>query len=79
MAATIEALPPPAPSISTKHSAYNCPACGTSIEVDTGEVETARRKIVELEAQMEFFKDKATAAGRLLLTSQERDGACKRR
>ncbi|EAT82448.2 hypothetical protein SNOG_10113 [Parastagonospora nodorum SN15] len=69
MAATVELPPPPAPSIPTKH-VHNCPECGTSIQLDTGEVEMARRKIVELEAQMEFLKEKATAAGRLLSSAQ---------
>jgi hypothetical protein len=58
---------PPAPSTPEKHSAHgiqSCPACGTSIQLDSGEVEMARRKIVQLEAQMEFLKEKATAAGR---------------
>jgi hypothetical protein len=65
MAATVQ-LPPPAPSIHGKHGTHSiqeCPACGTSIQLDSGEVEMARRKIVELEAQMEFLKEKATAAG----------------
>jgi hypothetical protein len=58
---------PPAPSTPEKHSAHgihNCPTCGTSIQLDSGEAEMAQRKIVELEAQMEFLKEKATAAGR---------------
>jgi hypothetical protein len=70
MAATVQPLPPPAPSIHEKHSPHsiqNCPACGTSIQLDPGEAEMARRKIVELEAQMEFLKEKATAAGMSLL------------
>ncbi|KAH7384340.1 hypothetical protein DE146DRAFT_223237 [Phaeosphaeria sp. MPI-PUGE-AT-0046c] len=57
--------PPPAPSITTKHgvhSTQNCPACGTSIALNSGEAEIASKKIVELEAQMEFLKEKATAA-----------------
>jgi hypothetical protein len=65
MAATVE-LPPPAPSIPTKDIAndthtHSCPACGISI--DTTEVEEARRRIAELETQMELLKEKATAAG----------------
>jgi uncharacterized protein (UPF0212 family) len=66
MAAPVELAPPPAPSIASKHVAHgsqNCPACGTTIEL-TQEMEVARRKIVELEAQMEFLKEKATAAGK---------------
>jgi hypothetical protein len=64
MAATVELPPPPAPSIPTKNmGVHNCPACGTNIQLDTGEVEMAQRKIKELEAQMELFKEKATAAG----------------
>lgn len=62
MAATLELPPPLAPSIPTKHGIHNCPACGTSIQLDTGDV-VAKRKIAELEAQMEFLKEKATAAG----------------
>jgi hypothetical protein len=64
MAATVELLPPPAPSIPTKDmGVHSCPACGSSIQSDTGEMEMAQRKIKELEAQMEMFKEKATAAG----------------
>lgn len=66
MAAAVQLPPPPAPSIATKHSLHgtqSCPACGTGIQMDIAEVETARRKIVELEAQVEFLKEKATAAG----------------
>lgn len=74
MAASVELPPPPAPSIQTKH-VHNCPECGTSIQLDTGEVEMARRKIVELEAQMEFLKEKATAAGMLLQMRQQVHGA----
>ncbi|KAF1936423.1 hypothetical protein EJ02DRAFT_414016 [Clathrospora elynae] len=62
MAATLE-LQPPAHSIATKHMAndmHSCPSCGSSI--DMAEVEDARRRIVELEAQMERLKEKATAA-----------------
>jgi hypothetical protein len=65
MAATVQP-PPPAPSIHGKngtHSIQNCPACGTSIQLDPGEAEMARQKISKLEAQMEFLKEKATAAG----------------
>ncbi|KAF2027443.1 hypothetical protein EK21DRAFT_71893 [Setomelanomma holmii] len=65
MAAAVELPPPPAPSIYNKHIAHgthSCPSCGTSVRIDTAEVESARRKIVELEAQMEVWKEKATAA-----------------
>ncbi|KAH7083926.1 hypothetical protein FB567DRAFT_94607 [Paraphoma chrysanthemicola] len=64
MAAAVELPPPPAPSIHKQaaHSTQSCPSCGTSVRVDTAEVESARRKIVELEAQMEVWKEKATAA-----------------
>jgi hypothetical protein len=65
MAATVQP-PPPAPSIATKHSAHgmqSCPGCGTGIQIDTAEMDMARRKMVELEAQMEILKEKATAAG----------------
>ncbi|KAF2825880.1 hypothetical protein CC86DRAFT_351954 [Ophiobolus disseminans] len=64
MAATVE-LPPPAPSIPTKrnaHSIQNCPACGTTFEADMTDAGLARSNIVELEAQMELLKEKATAA-----------------
>ena len=64
MAAAVS--PPPAPSIPTKHASHptlSCPSCGTSIELNSGEAEAARKKIFELEAQMEFLKEKATAAG----------------
>ncbi|KAF1846926.1 uncharacterized protein K460DRAFT_303898 [Cucurbitaria berberidis CBS 394.84] len=64
MAAIVE-LPPPAPSIPTKHVANtttNCPSCGTSVQVDIEQIEGARRRIAELEAQMEWLKEKATAA-----------------
>jgi hypothetical protein len=63
----MQPLRPPAPSTPEKHSAHviqSCPTCGTSIQLDSGEAEMARRKIVELEAQMEFLKEKATVAGR---------------
>ena len=65
MAAAVEPLPP-APSIPTKNIAnkiqiQSCPTCGTAM--DMAEVEEARRRIVELEAQMELLKEKATAAG----------------
>jgi hypothetical protein len=59
MAATVEPLP--VPPIPNKHQ--SCPACGTSVEVDTAEVELARRRVAELESQMELLKEKATAAG----------------
>lgn len=63
MAATIQ--PPPAPSIPTKHFAHiqSCPQCGTDVSFDPREVEDAKRRIIELEAQMERLKEKATAAG----------------
>ncbi|CAO2655173.1 Nn.00g102370.m01.CDS01 [Neocucurbitaria sp. VM-36] len=64
MAAIVE-LPPPAPSIHTKHIANNaadCPTCGTSVQFDVEEFEAARKRILELEAQMELLKEKATAA-----------------
>ncbi|KAH7371227.1 hypothetical protein BKA66DRAFT_469940 [Pyrenochaeta sp. MPI-SDFR-AT-0127] len=63
MAATTP-LPPPAPSISTKHptNTQSCPACGTSVPLDTGDIEDSKRRILELEAQMERLKEKATAA-----------------
>jgi hypothetical protein len=73
MASTAELPPPPAPSIPTKHSAHgmhSCPACGTSIEVDKGELDMARRQIIELEAQMELLKEKATAAGMAALHAE---------
>jgi hypothetical protein len=63
MAAAVE-LPPPAPSIPTKHIAnetHSCPACGTSI--DMAEAIEAQNRIRELEAQMERLKEKAAAAG----------------
>jgi hypothetical protein len=66
MASTAELPPPPAPSIPSNHNVHgmhSCPACGTSIELDKGEMEMARRRIMELEAQMELLKEKATAAG----------------
>ena len=64
MAATVELRP--APSISNKHSAHgvqSCPACGGHVQVDTAEAELARRRVAELESQMELLKEKATAAG----------------
>lgn len=65
MAALVEP-PPPAPSIGTKHMVHNvqsCPACGTSVSTDTAELQDARRKVRELEEQMERLKEKAAAAG----------------
>ncbi|KAF1828380.1 hypothetical protein BDW02DRAFT_243152 [Decorospora gaudefroyi] len=41
-------------------SKASCPGCGASVA--SAEVEDARRRIVELEAQMERLKEKATAA-----------------
>jgi transcription initiation factor IIE alpha subunit len=65
MAATLEVSPPASPQ-PAKHSAndthtHNCPSCGYSL--NTKELEEARQKIEELEAQMERLKEKATAAG----------------
>jgi uncharacterized protein (UPF0212 family) len=70
MAAAVELPPPPAPSIhkQTVYGTQSCPACGSSVRIDAAEVESARRKIVELEAQMEVWKEKATAAGTSLST-----------
>ncbi|KAJ4362315.1 hypothetical protein N0V83_010408 [Neocucurbitaria cava] len=64
MAAAVE-LPPPPPSIHTKHIANNvadCPTCGTSVPFNIEEFESARKRIIELESQMELLKEKATAA-----------------
>jgi hypothetical protein len=68
MAAAVQ-LPPPAPSIAAKHGTHgmqSCPGCGTGIQIDTAEIDMARSKMRELEAQMEFLKEKATAAGAYL-------------
>jgi Fe2+ or Zn2+ uptake regulation protein len=65
MAATL-AFQPPAPSIPSKHHTHgvqSCPACGTTFQPDSSEVEKAQRRVVELEGQMELLKEKATAAG----------------
>ena len=65
MAASIEASPP-APPVPSKHApneahSPSCPSCGSSI--DMAELQDARQRIEELEAQMERLKEKATAAG----------------
>lgn len=65
MAAAIEVSPPASPQ-PAKHAANDahtrsCPSCGHSL--NTSELDEARRKIEELEAQMERLKEKATAAG----------------
>lgn len=67
MAATVQASPP-APPLPTKHvpndaHTSTCPSCGSSI--DMTELQDARQRINELEAQMERLKEKATAAGML--------------
>ncbi|KAI4696075.1 putative secondary metabolism biosynthetic enzyme [Alternaria novae-zelandiae] len=64
MAASIEASPP-APPVPSKHApneahAPSCPSCGSSINM--AELQDARQRIEELEAQMERLKEKATAA-----------------
>ncbi|KAL6151838.1 hypothetical protein ACJQWK_10268 [Exserohilum turcicum] len=66
MAAAL-AVSPPAPSLPTKPGAHDghmhpssCPACGHSLS--TAALDEAKRKIEELEAQMERLKEKATAA-----------------
>ncbi|CAI6340966.1 unnamed protein product [Periconia digitata] len=51
------------PSIHTKHMAsktHNCPNCGT--EMPPEESRREQKRIVELEAQIEMLKEKATAA-----------------
>jgi hypothetical protein len=63
--AAAAALPPP-PSIPNTHmasKAHNCPNCGENLPSVGTVVEDAQRKIRELEAQVEFLKEKATAAG----------------
>jgi hypothetical protein len=65
MAASLEP-PLPAPSTHNKHSAHHtqsCPSCGTSFEADISDEVTARKQVVELEAQMEVLKEKTTTAG----------------
>ncbi|KAF2705971.1 hypothetical protein K504DRAFT_87505 [Pleomassaria siparia CBS 279.74] len=57
--------PPPAHTINTKQMpavAHSCPKCGTDMMIE-GEDEDAKKKIQELEAQVEMLKEKATAAG----------------
>jgi hypothetical protein len=64
MAAALDVLPPP-PAISAKAMAaqgHSCPRCGTSV-LPEQEIEDAQRKIMELEAQVEMLKEKATSAG----------------
>ncbi|EUC31000.1 hypothetical protein COCCADRAFT_102410 [Bipolaris zeicola 26-R-13] len=64
MAAALEVSPPaspqPAKETANDTHTHNCPSCGYSL--NTKELEEARRKIEELEAQMERLKEKATAA-----------------
>jgi DNA repair exonuclease SbcCD ATPase subunit len=65
MTAAVEPLPPalstPTKKIANEIHTQSCPTCGTAI--DMPEVEEARRRIAELESQMELLKEKATAAG----------------
>jgi hypothetical protein len=72
MAATVE-VSPPAPPLPTKHvpndaHTPSCPSCGSSINMT--ELQDARQRIEELEAQMERLKEKATAAGTLPIVRQ---------
>ena len=53
---------PPAPSIPTTKHMCSCSKCGIEIPHTAGE--EARRRITELEMQVELLKEKATAAGR---------------
>ncbi len=67
MAAIVE--PPPAPSIHRKPVANHdsCPTCGSITPLDTVmNLEGAKQRIMELEAQIELLKEKATAAGMYL-------------
>lgn len=41
---------------------HSCPNCGSELPPER-ELEDARRRIKELEAQVEMLKEKATAAG----------------
>lgn len=65
MAAALEEISQ-APTVNnTKHMAsraHSCPRCGTPVPSEDAEAD-ARRKIWELEAQVEMLKEKATAAG----------------
>jgi uncharacterized protein YgbK (DUF1537 family) len=70
MAAAV-ALPPP-PSTTNKQMAsaapaHNCPNCGENVDVEQL-VQDAQKQIRDLEAQVEFLKEKATAAGTLHTT-----------
>ncbi|KAL1797797.1 hypothetical protein ACET3X_004403 [Alternaria dauci] len=63
--AVADQVSPPASPLPTKHvpndaHTPSCPACGSSI--DMAELQDARQRIQELEAQMERLKEKATAA-----------------
>ncbi|KAF2659695.1 hypothetical protein K491DRAFT_702108 [Lophiostoma macrostomum CBS 122681] len=63
MAAALDVLPPP-PAISTKAMGahgHSCPRCGTQV-LPEPDIEDAQRKIMELEAQVEMLKEKATSA-----------------
>lgn len=72
--AAINELPPPAPSLTGKHVTHNrhsCPSCGSHVPVDMSELEEARRRVAELERQMEFLKEKAIAAGRSIVNTRD--------
>ncbi|KAF2126524.1 hypothetical protein P153DRAFT_322501 [Dothidotthia symphoricarpi CBS 119687] len=66
MASSIEEeSPPPVPPKPTQHvasEAESCPTCGDSVPSDIHDLEDAKRRIMELEAQVQFLKEKATAA-----------------
>lgn len=55
---------PPAPSITAKHmQRASCVSCGG--DLDSREAEEAKKRIQELESQVELLTEKATAAGTL--------------
>ncbi|KAF2111509.1 hypothetical protein BDV96DRAFT_623606 [Lophiotrema nucula] len=64
MAASVAVPPFRAPIIQRRvmsARAHSCPKCGTAVEMGA-DSRDAKRKILELEAQVEMLKDKATAA-----------------
>lgn len=65
---SVETQPPleSAPSTRTtqaSNATHSCPACGTSITVDTEGAEEAQKIIRELQVQMDMLREKAAAAG----------------
>jgi predicted RNA-binding Zn-ribbon protein involved in translation (DUF1610 family) len=67
MAAAVALSPPPSTTnkqMASTAPAHSCPNCGENVDVEQL-VRDAQKQIRDLEAQVEFLKEKATAAGTL--------------